>query len=106
MAGITVQLNRDNEEQYGQFGTSEESHIQKLDSYLGDRLSRDHLDHVIRRQRRDRGGSPTGRWVDKACNLLDVLILFLTTLISWLKMAIPGRNTLPGLLLRPCSNGS
>ena len=70
-----MQLNRDNEEQYGQFGTSKESHIQKLDSYLGDRLSRDHLDHVIRRQRRDRGGSPTGRWVDKACNLLDVLIL-------------------------------
>ena len=73
--GITVQLNRDNEEWYGQLGTSEESHIQKLGSYLGARLSRVHLDHVIRRQRRDPGGSPTGRWVDQACNLLDVLIL-------------------------------
>ncbi len=68
-------LNRDNEERYGQFGTSEESHIQKLGSYLGDRPSRDHLNHVIRRQRRDPGGFPTGRWVDQACNLLDVLIL-------------------------------
>ncbi len=70
-----MQLNRDKEERYGQFGTSEESHIQKLGSYLDDRLSLDHLDHVIRRQRRDPVGFPTGRWVDQACNLLDVLIL-------------------------------